>query len=182
MRRRSIRCRCNTTARGSTAKSCAASASPMRPSPICRAGTMSSIAIRTPRVRSQSAWWANMLACPMPTNRSTRRWSTAGWRTASRSTSDGSTPRCSSRTMAILPRSSSPCTPFSSPAGSASAGPKARLPRSVSPASARCRSSAFAWGCRWPASKPRVRLVSRVPLRPNSALPASRWSASSPNG
>jgi CTP synthase len=67
--------------------------------------------------------------------------------------SAGSMPSCSSMTAPISRPSWSRFTESSFPAASASAGARARSPRSASPASAMSRSSAFAWECRWPASR-----------------------------
>ena len=51
------------------------------------------------------------------------------------------------------------------------------------PANAACRSLAFVWGCRWPASRGRAtRRALRPPPLPNLVRPPSRWWASSPNG
>jgi CTP synthase len=85
--------------------------------------------------------------------RSTRRWCMAAWPTGSRSTSSGSTPRMFEGGRR---RDRSPLEPMHGilvPGGFGERGSEGKIASCALPANARCRSSASASACRWPASR-----------------------------
>ncbi len=85
--------------------------------------------------------------CSTPINRWPRPWRMAASPTACGCASTGWTVRCSSSPARCCGWKA--CTAFWWPPASASAARPARSPPFVLPASARCRSSASALGCRW---------------------------------